>query len=139
MKRLLRFPFVLTATFSLFGCSSSPVRAYPGDERPTAEIATVSLWPREAELTIGTVDGQEVGPRVHDVEVLPGRHTFLVKRYADSGLLATHLNATQERAISFEVQAGCAYTIAVERTGLGSSALALSVRNQAGTAVPASF
>lgn len=141
MKRKLSFLMTLTAVMALHSaCASGPVRAYPGAERPAAELATVSLAPREPRLTIGLVDGQEVGARIHDVHVLPGRHTFLVKAYAESGLLAVHLSNTQERAVTFEVQAGRAYTIAVERTGLGSDALALSVRDdQAGTAVPASF
>ena len=141
MKRKLSFSLALTAAMALnFACSSGPVRAYPGAERPAAELATVSLSPREPGLTIGQVDGQEVGSRIHDVRVLPGRHTFLVKAYADSGLLAVHLSNTQERAVTFEVQGGRAYTISVEQTGLGSDALALSVRDdQAGTAVPASF
>ena len=141
MKRKLFVSLALTAVMALtLACSSGPVRAYPGAERPPAEIATVSLSPREPGLTIGLVDGQEFGSRIHDVHVLPGRHTFLVKMYADSGVLAVHLSNTQERAVTFEVQAGRAYTIAVEQIGLGSDALALSVRDdQAGTAVPASF
>ena len=141
MKSKLSLSLALTAVMVLnIACSSGPVRAYPGAERPAAELATVSLSPREPGLTIGLVDGQEIGSRVHDVHVLPGRHTFLVKAYAVSGLLAVHLSNTQERAVTFEVQAGRAYTIAVEKTGLGSDALALSVRDdQAGTAVPASF
>jgi hypothetical protein len=141
MKRKLSFSLALTAVMALnFACNSGPVRAYPGAERPAAELATVSLSPRESNLTIALVDGQEVGSRIHDVHVLPGRHTFLVKVYAHSGLLAAQLSNTQERAVTFEVQAGRAYTIAVKQTGLGSDALSLSVRHdQAGTAVPASF
>lgn len=80
MKRKLSLSLALTAAMVLsFACSSGPVRAYPGAERPAAELATVSLSPREPGLTIGVVDGQEVGSRIHDVHVLPGRHTFLVK------------------------------------------------------------
>ena len=120
-------------------CSSGPVRAYPGAERPPAELAMVSLSPRDSALTIALVDGQEVGPRVHDVHVLPGRHEFLGQAYAVSGPLAVHLSNTQERAVTFEVQAGRAYTIAVEQTGLGSDALALSVRDDQAAAVAASF
>jgi hypothetical protein len=141
MKRKLSFSLALTAVMALnLACSSGPVRAYPGAERPAAELAKVSLSPREPGLTIGLVDGQEVGPRIHDVQVLPGRHTFLVKAYAVSGPLAVHLSNTQERAVTFEVQAGRAYTIVVQQTGLGSDALALSVRDdETGTAVPVSL
>ena len=141
MKRKLFFSLALTAVMALeVACSSGPVRAYPGAERPAAELAMVSLSPRDPGLTIGLVDGEEVGSRILDVHVLPGRHTFLVRAYAGSGLLAHHLSNTQERAVTFEVRAGRSYTIAVKETGLGSDALALSVRDdQAGTAVPASF
>jgi len=141
MKRTLSFLLALTAVLALdSACASGgPVRAYPGAERTAAELATVSLAPREPRLTIGLVDGREFGSRIHDVHVLPGRHTFLVRMYADSGLLAEHLSNTQERVVTFEVRAGHAYTIAVERTGLGSDALALSVLDESGTAVQASF
>ena len=120
---MVRLPLILAALLLLAACES-PVRQYPGPERPFAEVARLCCHVAEphgsligAKLRIVSIDGRAFGYSETWAEILPGRHEV---RYAWlEGIGAWPIPvlplAGDEGTLVFEARPGRGYILKADR------------------------